>query len=169
MEMFDSIIFDIDGTLWDSRDVVALAWQAAVKEHTDLPADFDGPSIGQHFGKPMIDIFKALYPGITEEKLEEMTPYLYEYEHKYLREYKPSAYPGIESMLKSLSSKYALYIVTNGQKGYTEAMLDATGLGVYFKGWLSYGDTLAPKYVTIRRLTVRWSPRRFPTPQVCRL
>lgn len=157
MKKLDGIIFDIDGTIWDSRDVVAIAWQEAIKAHTDLPADFDGPAIGKHFGKPMKDIFKALYPGITDRQIDEMTPYLYDYEHRYLQKLKPQPYPGVEDTLKRLQRDYSLYIVTNGQKGYTEAMFGATGLCSYFRGWLSYGDTMAPKEITIQKLMERYS------------
>lgn len=156
MKKLDGIIFDIDGTIWDSRDVVAQAWQAAVREHTLLAADFDGETIGRHFGKPMPDIFKAIYPGISDAQIDEMIPYLYEYEHRYIREMKPQPYPGVEGALQQLSREYPLYIVTNAQKGYAEAMLDATALGNFFRGWLSYGDTLAPKEVTIRTLMERY-------------
>lgn len=156
MKRLEGIIFDIDGTLWDSRDVVAQAWQAAIREHTSLSADFDGETIGRHFGKPMRDIFKALYPGISNAQIDDMTPYLYDYEHRYIREMKPQPYPGVEEALQKLSREYPLYIVTNGQKGYAEAMFDATALGKFFRGWLSYGDTLAPKEITIRTLMERY-------------
>lgn len=156
MKRLDGIIFDIDGTIWDSRDVVAQAWQAAIREHTSLLADFDGETIGRHFGKPMRDIFKLLYPGISDAQIDDMTPYLYDYEHRYIRELKPQPYPGVEETLQKLSREYPLYIVTNGQKGYAEAMFDATALGRFFRGWLSYGDTLAPKEVTIRKLMERY-------------
>lgn len=156
---FDAIIFDIDGTLWDSREVVAIAWQAAVHDHTNLPADFDGESIGKHFGKPMKDIFRAIYPDLSDEELDNLTPYLYEYEHRYLRQMKPQPYEGVQKTLEVLAKKYDLYIVTNGQKGYTEAMLDATGLHAYFKGWLSYGDTFSSKDVTILKLMDKYDIR----------
>ena len=29
---FDSIIFDVDGTLWDIRKIAALAWADVIKE-----------------------------------------------------------------------------------------------------------------------------------------
>ena len=32
---FDSIIFDVDGTLWDVRDAVAHAWRDVITELTD--------------------------------------------------------------------------------------------------------------------------------------
>ena len=152
MHKLDGILFDIDGTIWDSRQVVAEAWKAAIHDHMDLPADFDAESIGKLFGKPMTEIFQTMYPALSAEEIEKMTPYLYAYEHDYLRKYKPAPYAGMEQVLAALAAEYPLFIVTNGQKGYTEAMLDATGLHAYFKGWLSYGDTLAPKNVTITKL-----------------
>ncbi len=133
----DAIIFDIDGTIWDSREVVAIAWQAAIQENTSLPVNFDAESIGRHFGKPMTDIFKAIYPDLTDSEIDALTPYFYEYEHTYLRVKKPKPYQGVRESLELLAKEYEFYIVTNGQNGYTEAMLDATDLHGYFKGWLS--------------------------------
>lgn len=156
----DAIIFDIDGTIWDSREVVAIAWQAAIQENTSLPVNFDAESIGRHFGKPMTDIFKAIYPDLTDSEIDALTPYFYEYEHKYLREKKPQPYQGVREVLELLAKEYDLYIVTNGQKGYTEAMLDATDLHGYFKGWLSYGDTLEPKAVTLCQLMENYGLKR---------
>ena len=36
--MFDGIIFDVDGTLWDSTPVVEKAWNRALKDngYTDI-------------------------------------------------------------------------------------------------------------------------------------
>ena len=35
----DSIIFDVDGTLWDSVDPVAESWNLAIAENTDMTPD----------------------------------------------------------------------------------------------------------------------------------
>src|SRR5476649_1976365 len=42
---FDSIIFDLDGTLWDSTANVALAWQAAKQQVDYIQEDFTQPMI----------------------------------------------------------------------------------------------------------------------------
>ena len=39
-KMIDSIIFDVDGTIWDSRDAVARAWnEVFTAEHVNLQVD----------------------------------------------------------------------------------------------------------------------------------
>lgn len=146
---FDSVIFDVDGTLWDARKVICSSWQAAIKENTKLPVSFDFISLGKLFGKTMDVIFNTLYPEITKEELEKIIPILYEYEHSYLRKYRPVPYEGTEETLKYLKEKYPLYIVTNAQKGYVETLYEATGIGEYFSDHLCYGDTLKPKDFTM--------------------
>lgn len=32
----DGIIFDVDGTLWDSTEAVARSWNQAIEENTDF-------------------------------------------------------------------------------------------------------------------------------------
>lgn len=148
----DGIIFDIDGTIWDIRQLVSEAWEAAIKEKTDLPVTFNAEILGSLFGKPMNEIFFNLYPEASEETLDIITPTLYEYEHQYIKERKPAPYANVRETLKKLSEKFKLFVVTNAQKGYVEAMIDATDMEGIFKGWKCYGDTLQSKDVTMKML-----------------
>ena len=38
--LIDSIIFDVDGTLWDSTDVVADAWNQIMEKETDMVGNY---------------------------------------------------------------------------------------------------------------------------------
>lgn len=152
MKPFDGIIFDVDGTIWDARDVIYQSWKKAIELHTGLKVHFTAEELGAQFGKTMKDIFACLYPQMRAEELAELVPYFYQYEDEFLRRLRPVPYPGLEAALKELKKEYPLYIVTNAQKGYVEAMFAATGLQMYFEDWLCYGDTMQPKNVTLARM-----------------
>ncbi len=155
----DGIIFDIDGTIWDVRQVIADSWADALGQ-LGMPVPFDAERLGRLFGKPMDEIFHTLYPDVSDAEMEQVIPVLYEYEHRALAAQKPAPYPGVAQVMAQLAAQFPLYIVTNGQKGYVEAMLGATGLTPYVKGWLCFGDTQAPKEVTIRRLMSQYGLER---------
>lgn len=150
--MYDGIIFDIDGTLWDSRRGVAESWTLALRENTDYDITLDYEEIGQYFGKPMNEIFAVIFPDMSEERRNELIPVFYEYEHRYLTANPPSLYEGTEMVLAELRKSYPLFIVTNAQKGYIECLFKATGIERYFTDWLCFGDTLSQKDVTMRKL-----------------
>lgn len=84
MNNFDSIIFDVDGTLWDVRDAVALAWRDVITELTDWEINFDGKSLGAMFGKTMDTIFFHFYPNSTREEYEKITGTIYKRQKEYL-------------------------------------------------------------------------------------
>lgn len=153
--MYDGIIFDIDGTLWDSRKVVADSWNEAIAEHTTYNLKFDYEEIGKLFGKPINEIFKLLFGDIDDYEVERLTDLLYNYEKHYLDMYPPSLYDGVYDTLCELSKKYKLYIVTNAQKGYIEKLFSAGGICPFFTDWLCFGDTNAPKDVTLRKIIER--------------
>ena len=50
--MIDSIIFDVDGTLWDSTDVVADAWNQIMEKETDMTPNLTG-TVLKEIGAPV--------------------------------------------------------------------------------------------------------------------
>lgn len=152
---FDSIIFDVDGTLWDVRDAVALAWRDVITELTDWEINFDGKSLGAMFGKTMDTIFFHFYPNSTREEYEKITGTIYKRQKEYLIKYAPDLYEGVVDTLKKLSEKYKLFIVTNAQRGYIDTVFAVHDVQKYFTDWMCFGDTNASKDVTIRQIIER--------------
>jgi phosphoglycolate phosphatase len=153
MEVFmDSIIFDVDGTLWDSTEKVAIAWQKVVERH-NVPADHITPArLKQEFGKTMIAISRSLFPDLPEEIALDISNESCTYEIDYLLMDSPEAYPGVAETFRALSKKLPLFIVSNSQAGYIEAFLKITGLGDYVTDILSFGDTGNEKDSNIRAI-----------------
>lgn len=151
----DGIIFDIDGTLWDSTESVAKAWNHAIIEHANLDLHLTGISLMPLFGKTMDEIEAALFPDFTPAKREELGNACYEYENKFLYEEPGILFPHVKEVFQTLSKSHNIYIVSNCQCGYIEAFLQTTGLESYIKDSLCFGQTNLPKGKTIRILMER--------------
>ena len=153
MEVFmDSIIFDVDGTLWDSTDKVALSWKKVVESH-NVPADHITPArLKQEFGKTMVAIARSLLPDLPDDFALKILEDCCSYEIDYLLMDSPEAYPGVAETFRALSKKLPLFIVSNSQAGYIEAFLKITGLGDYVADILSFGDTGNEKDSNIRAI-----------------
>ena len=149
----DSIIFDIDGTLLDSREQVRQAWSSLVEELSGHPWVISEEDFTALFGQPMDAIAKILFPEETDEEERMRKANLcYDAENRWLLDHPGKLFSGVRETLETLSKEYPLYIVSNCQKGYIEATLISTGLGQFFSGQLCFGDTGTPKGITIRRL-----------------
>lgn len=148
----DSIIFDVDGTIWDSTQSVADSWNKAIREHSDLDLTLDPVSLSRVFGKTMTEIADALFPALDTEARMKLLDACYAEENRYLEDHPGLLYDGVAGRIRNLSLRYPLYIVSNCQCGYIEVMLKTSGLAPYIKDHLCFGETLRPKGETIRML-----------------
>ena len=62
----DSIIFDVDGTLWDSTGIVAEAWSDYLIHTEHMDTDVSSARLMGLFGQLLPDIARALFPELSE-------------------------------------------------------------------------------------------------------
>lgn len=148
----DSIIFDVDGTLWNSTGIVAKSWTDYLRDREHMDITITADMLIKLFGRPLPVIAARIFPDKEEAEQLRLIEACCQAEHDALRETCAPLYEDLEKTLQALSEKYPLYIVSNCQAGYIELFLEVSGLGKYFKGHLCFGDTGLEKHDTIRRL-----------------
>ena len=161
----DGIIFDVDGTLWDSTPIVAEAWTQAVLECGIKDRIVTAGELKQLFGKTMSVIAASLFPEASKEvqetilekrrrqsdRIRQMTV-----EEEALEENQQDiCYPDVREVIKQLAKTYDLYIVSNCQCGYIEQFLRKTQLEAYIKDIECFGNTGKNKGENIRLLVKR--------------
>ena len=130
----DGIIFDVDGTLWDSVEVVAESWNLAIKENSDLEPNLNREILQGLFGKTMDEIAAGVFPDLDTDSRRKLY------------------YEGVMDTLKELALEYPLFIVSNCQCGYIEVMMKGAGMEPYIKDFLCFGQTQTSKDQTILKL-----------------
>src|ERR1700743_605793 len=137
---FDSIIFDLDGTLWDSTANVAVAWQAANNSVDYIQEDIVTQQMVRSItGMTYTAIFEKLFPYLTAAQTAEFMAICAVKEIETLQKLGGDLYPKLEETLQYLFARYKLYIVSNCQSDYIETFLTFSGLGHYFLGHQCYG------------------------------
>lgn len=150
---FESLIFDIDGTLWDSRALVAEGYNIQLRseglEHLCVTAEDLRPL----FGKVMTEIADSILAEIPVSRRYDLMERCMETENRYLYENECNiGYVGVKETLEKLAEDHRLFIVSNAQKGYCELCMEKLGIAHLFSGHLCFGDTGTEKGLTIQKL-----------------
>lgn len=154
MQKYDSIIFDLDGTLWDSVGSVVKLWnKALISAGIEPTMSYD--ELSRCMGLRIGQIFDKVIPTSTDEQRHQIQEYCRLHEEEFLGDHGGILYDGVEQTLRQLKESYRLYIVSNCQDSYIQGFFKAHGLEKYFDGYECAGRTGLSKGENIRLVTER--------------
>ena len=151
-DKFDSIIFDMDGTLWDAVDSYCQIWNTTF-EQFELKQVVTRDELLKCMGMPIDEIFRQIikvdvdpqkYLELLDKNEQEMMPIL-----------GGKLYTGVAEGIKFLSPYYKLFMVSNCGADGLKNFLSFTKLDQYFCDSLTHGETLLSKADNIKLLIER--------------
>lgn len=162
MQSKKGVIFDMDGTVWDSAENVAKSWTVKVQEAGFTDKIITRDDIQRNMGKTMDVIADNLFPYAKEgEERNALRAACENYENEYLRLNGGILYDGVcETWAKLKAMGYHVYIVSNCQAGYIEAFLDYYKIDYgkpedLVEDIECYGNNFLPKDANIRLIAER--------------
>jgi hypothetical protein len=126
-------VFDLDGTLVDSRRDLATAANALVRElgGTPLNEEAVGDMVGEGAG---VLVRRALAAaGLAADAPGALDRFLSLYDAHLLDTTAP--YEGIDELLHGLAGRVAIAVLTNKPQHASERMLDGLGLLAHYEAW----------------------------------
>lgn len=151
-----NIIFDVDGTLWDTTEVVARAWDKAIKEAGRVEPTITSSILKEEFGKQVDVIAEDLFPDASPKQREMLMEQCCKYEHDALEKNRDNLlYPDVRETLIKLSEKCRLFIISNCQAGYIELFMEKTGIEEYITDYECFGNTGKSKGENIKLVIER--------------
>lgn len=130
--MKKAILFDLDGTLWHTSDVILPIWNEVLKKHPETQKQITLEEMNSYMGKTIEQIANIMLPELSEENGVNIIKECCAVEVPYLEKSGGHLYDNLEDVLSKLSEKYFLGIISNCQCGYIESFLKAHKLEKYF-------------------------------------
>lgn len=153
MAKIKNIIFDLDGTLWDTRTQISKAWNQILNKEYNI--SINPKQITKLMGKTNNDFINIFFDKIDNIDTNSLLKRCQNNELLYLQKNGGKLFPNAINTIKTLSKKYNLFIVSNCQAGYIETFLNYYNLNKYFKDFECFGNTNQEKSKNINLLTNR--------------
>lgn len=139
----DVLVFDLDGTLIDSREDIAFSLNHTFRAmgYDPLPME----TISGFVGNGIIPLIKrAVEVAGHPEKEKDVTRHFRECYWEHLLD-KTVLFAGVEETLAKLKSRFKMGLVSNKPERFTKKIVKELGLEPMFKGAVYGGDTLEVK------------------------
>lgn len=136
MNKINTILFDFDGTVMDTNNVIINSWQHTYRTLENREEDV--AKILSSFGEPLDITVKKVFPNVPADKaIAIYRSYHYDHFDELI-----SVFPGMRELLQELDSRgYKLGLVTSRLKKTTMEGLEGHSLADYFDVIVTAEDT----------------------------
>jgi phosphoglycolate phosphatase len=152
---FDSLLFDLDGTLWDTCDTCAIAWNAVLARHNIPFRTITGNDVRSVCGQPHEHCIRTVFQGLPDETLNLLVEKTMEEDNSMIQKTGGTLYGGVCEGIATLAEQYKLFIVSNCQSGYIENFLQYSRCAEYFQDYECWGHTGRSKTENTRAIIDR--------------
>ena len=153
--MIDAVVFDLDGTLWDTSASCAAAWNRVLDRHRIPFRPITEHDVRAVTGKPHEDCIREVFAGLNEAHIVTLAAETQLEDNRAVAELGGELFGDVEVGLRRLSARYPLFIVSNCQVGYIETFFQWSKLGGCFRDFECWGNTGLPKTQNLRVLIDR--------------
>lgn len=152
------LLFDLDGTLWDSSQEVADSWNVILHEQLPEIKTLTKEDIRSVMGKTMEEIAQTVladYQG-DSKTARQVFKNCEIYENEYLTEHGAVLFPNVRETLTRLrEAGYDMAVVSNCQSGYINAFYVSMKISDLFCDMEEWGNTGKTKAENIRLVMER--------------
>lgn len=136
MKTFDTVLFDFDGTVMDTNEVIIQSWQHTFR--TLEGKERDVREIIKTFGEPLALTMEKAFPHIpVKESIDIYRSYHYDNFGQLI-----SLFPGMEELIQELKRRgYKMGLVTSRLRATTIQGLEKYGIKDYFQTIVTAEDT----------------------------
>ena len=151
MQKPDSLIFDMDGTLWDAVDTYAESWNLVFNE-MGIAIHVKREDLAKMVGWEGKKVISVIMPDFDDEKRQAIYAIVNEKRREILPQNGGMLYDYVKDGLKLLAGKYQLFILSNCAKGIIRLFIDWAGIDEHITDELAHGVNFLPKQHNIKLL-----------------